>query len=48
VDMSSHSSLCNRVKHILDSFSLTQVVDEPTGFGYDGTASLIDLVLMSN
>ena len=31
----------------MTSFSLTQVVDEPTHLGANGTSSLIDLVLMS-
>ena len=49
VDMSSHFFNCNymHLTNLLHSFSLTQVVDEPTRPGHNGASSLIDLVLMS-
>ena len=49
IDMSSHFSNCNymHLTNVLNSFSLVQVVDEPTHPGHDGASSLIDLVLMS-
>ena len=49
VGMSSHFSNCNYMDltNLFHSFSLTQVVDEPTRPGHNGASSLIDLVLMS-
>ena len=46
-DMLSNSSCCNHHKDILYSFSLSQVVAEPTRLRNDDSSSLIDLVLMS-
>ena len=43
----SHSPLCNHLNNILQSFSLSQVVTEPTHIQHNGNSSLIDLVLMS-
>ena len=36
VDMLSHSSLCYHLNSILHSFSLVQVVTEPTHIKHDG------------
>ena len=47
VDVLSSSPLCNHLNNILQSFSLTQVVTEPTHIKHNGDSSLIDLVLMS-
>ena len=48
VDMlSHHSNLCKHITNILNSFSLTLVVKEPTHFSSVGSSSLIDLVIMS-
>ena len=47
MDMLSRSPLCNHVTNLLNSFSLTQVVNEPTHFGHGDSSSLIDFVLMS-
>ena len=47
VDMlSHHSHLCKHRTNILNSFSLTQVIKEPTYFSSEGSSSLIDLVIM--
>ena len=48
VDVMSHSPLCNHLDNILQSFSLSQVVTEPTHIKHNhyGNSSLIDLVLM--
>ena len=37
----------NKVHNVMHSFSLSQVVTEPTHFISENTSSLIDLVLMS-
>ena len=48
VDMlSNHSHLCKYITNILNSFSLTQVVKEPTNFSSKGSSSLIDLFSLS-
>ena len=48
VDMlSHHSHLYKHLTNILNSFSLIQVVKEPTHFSSEGSSSLIDLVIMS-
>ena len=47
VDVMSCSPLCNHLDAILQSFSLSQVVTEPTHIKHNGDLSLIDLVLMS-
>ena len=47
VDVMSHLPLCNHIDNILQSFSLSQVVTEPTHIKHNGNSSLIDLGLMS-
>ena len=48
VNMLSNSSSCNHLNDIMHSFSLLQVVTEPTRIRNDDSSSLIDLVLMSS
>ena len=45
--LSHHSHLCKHLTNILNRFSLTQVVKEPTHFSSEGSSSLINLVIMS-
>ena len=40
--LSNHSYLCKHITNILNSFSLTQVVKEPTHFTSEGSSSLIN------
>ena len=40
--------LFSRMKSLYHSFSLTQIVKEPTHVHHDGSTSLIDLVFVSN
>ena len=47
VDLSSNTSTCKHLNNVMHSFSLSQVVTEPTHFISENTSSLIDLVLMS-
>ena len=46
--LDTSSTLYHSLHDILSSFNLLQVVEEPTRVASCGTASLIDLVLMSN
>ena len=46
VDILSQSPLCRHLNSLQYSFSLTQVVEEPTRPGHAGSTSLIDLIFM--